>query len=162
MELRFWIPLVSVILDSLSCIPYSKAKDSWFHKQEFLTFRNPDFLTRGNLDNLRLLLQAIVFIYRSILPSFLFKHKYFDPQAGMRVARNGIKPNKSGFHVMPEWVFYNSILILVSWKHLQTKENNITESKKDDIKTTFTKLFYTRMVVHLSRVFSKEHIPAEG
>ena len=59
-------------------------------------------------------------------------------------------------------MFYNSILILVSWKHLQTKENNITESKKDDIKTTFTKLFYTRMVVHLSRVFSKKHIPAEG
>ena len=78
------------------------------------------------------------------------------------MVRNWIKPNKSGFHVMPEWVFYNSILILVSWKHLQTKENNITESKKDDIKTTFTKLFYTRMVVHLSRVFSKKHIPAEG
>ena len=122
--------MVTGILDSLSCIPYSKAQDSWFHKQEFLTFRNPDFLTRGNLDNLRLLLQAIVFIYRSILRSFLFKQKYFDPQAGMRVVRNWIKPNKSGFHVMPEWVFYNSILILVSWKHLQTKENNITESKK--------------------------------
>ena len=78
------------------------------------------------------------------------------------MVRNWIKPNKSGFHVMLEWVFYNSILILVSLKHLQTKENNITESKKDDIKTTFTKLFYTRMVVHLSRVFSKKHIPAEG
>ena len=129
-ELGFWIPIVSWILDSLNCSPDSKAQDSWFHKQEFLTFRNPDFLTRGNLDNLRLLLQAIVFIYRSILRSFLFKQKYFDPQAGMRVVRNWIKPNKSGFHVMTEWVFYNSILILVFWKHLQTKENNITESKK--------------------------------
>ena len=42
-ELRFWIPIVSGIPDSLSCIPDSKAQDSGFHKQKFLEFRNPDF-----------------------------------------------------------------------------------------------------------------------
>ena len=31
--------------DSLSCIPDSKAQDSGFHKQKFLAFRNPDYLT---------------------------------------------------------------------------------------------------------------------
>ena len=30
MELGFWIPIVSVILDSLSCIPDSKTQDSGF------------------------------------------------------------------------------------------------------------------------------------
>ena len=80
----------------------------------------------------------------------------------MSVVRNWINPNKSGFHAMPEWVFYNGISVLVSWEHLETKENNITESNKDHIKTTFTKRFYTRMVVHLSRVFLKKHIPADG
>ena len=80
----------------------------------------------------------------------------------MSVVRNWINPNKSGFHVMTEWVFYNGISVLVSWEHLETKENNLTESNKDHIKTTFTKRFYTRMVVHLSRVFLKKHIPADG
>ena len=42
-ELRFWIPIVSGIPDSLSCIPDSKAQDYGFHKQKFLGFRNPDF-----------------------------------------------------------------------------------------------------------------------
>ena len=136
-----------------------QSQDFWFHKQEFPTFWNPDFLTRGDLDDSRLLLQAIVFIYRSNLHSFLFKHKYFDPQAGMRVVRNWIKPNKSGFHVMPEWVFYNSVSVLVSWEQLQTKENNINEKKIEHIKRTFSKLFDIRMVVHLSRVFSRFIVP---
>ena len=35
MELRFWIPIFSRIPDSSSCIPDSKAQDSWFHKQIF-------------------------------------------------------------------------------------------------------------------------------
>ena len=96
-----------------------------------------------------------MFICRSILPSFLFKHKYFDPQAGMGVVRNWIKPNKSGFHVMPEWVLYNGVSVLVSWEQLQTKENNINEKKIEHIKRTFSKLFDIRMVVHLSRVFSR-------
>ena len=34
-ELGFWIPVLNRILDSLSCIPYSKAQDSRFHKQKF-------------------------------------------------------------------------------------------------------------------------------
>ena len=39
------------ILDSLSCIPDSKAQDFGFHKQTFLVFRNPDclFFTRGEV-----------------------------------------------------------------------------------------------------------------
>ena len=35
MEPGFWIPIVSGILDSLSCIPDSKAQDSGFHIPEF-------------------------------------------------------------------------------------------------------------------------------
>ena len=38
LELGFWIPVVSGILDSLSCIPDSKDQDSGFHKQKFLGF----------------------------------------------------------------------------------------------------------------------------
>ena len=34
-ELEFWIPIVSGIPDSLSCIPDSKAQDSRFHQQKF-------------------------------------------------------------------------------------------------------------------------------
>ena len=52
-ELGYWIPIVSGILDSFSCIPDSKAQDSgstskvfWkFHKQKFPGFRNPYSLT---------------------------------------------------------------------------------------------------------------------
>ena len=42
-NLGFWIPIISGIPDSLSCVPDSKAQDSGFHKQKFLGFRNPDF-----------------------------------------------------------------------------------------------------------------------
>ena len=38
-ELGFWIPIVSWILDSLNCSPDSKAQDCWFHKQNILGFR---------------------------------------------------------------------------------------------------------------------------
>ena len=50
-EVGFWIAIVSVIPDSLSCIPGSKAQDSGlhkqifldsgFHRQKFLGFQNP-------------------------------------------------------------------------------------------------------------------------
>ena len=33
-QFGFWIPIVSGIPDSLSCIPDSKAQDSEFHKQK--------------------------------------------------------------------------------------------------------------------------------
>ena len=46
-ELGFWIPIVSGILYSLSCIPDSKAKDFIFHKQKFPSIRNPYSLTWG-------------------------------------------------------------------------------------------------------------------
>ena len=49
-ELGFWIPIISGILDSLCCIPDSKAQDSgfhsknlldfWFQKQKFARFQN--------------------------------------------------------------------------------------------------------------------------
>ena len=45
MELGFWIPILSRILDSLTCTPDSKPQDSGFHKQKFHGFRNPDSLT---------------------------------------------------------------------------------------------------------------------
>ena len=38
LELGFWIPVVSGILDSLSRFPDSKDQDSGFHKQKFLGF----------------------------------------------------------------------------------------------------------------------------
>ena len=41
MKLRFWIPIVSGILDSLSNIPNSKAQDCGFHKQK--NSRIPEF-----------------------------------------------------------------------------------------------------------------------
>ena len=41
-ELKFLIPIVSGIPDSLNCIP--KTQDSGFHKQKFPGFRNPDSL----------------------------------------------------------------------------------------------------------------------
>ena len=40
-ELGFWIPIVSGIPDSVSCIPDSKTRDSGFHKQNFPVFRVP-------------------------------------------------------------------------------------------------------------------------
>ena len=40
-EVRFGIPIVSWIPDSLICIPDSKAQDFRFHKQKFPGFRNP-------------------------------------------------------------------------------------------------------------------------
>ena len=59
-ELGLRIPIDSGIVDSLSCIPDSKAQDSafhskicWisgFHKQKFPKIRNPDFLTWGDLN----------------------------------------------------------------------------------------------------------------
>ena len=50
-ELGFWIPILCRIPDPLSCIPYSKAQDSGFHKQNFPGFRirNPDYLIWGDL-----------------------------------------------------------------------------------------------------------------
>ena len=43
-ELGFWIPIVSGIPESLSCIPDSKTHDSGFHEQKFPRFRNLDSL----------------------------------------------------------------------------------------------------------------------
>ena len=40
-ELGFWIPIVSLILESMSCLPDSKAKDSGFRKK-FPGFHNLD------------------------------------------------------------------------------------------------------------------------
>ena len=44
-DLEFRIPIVSAIPDSLNWIPDSEAKDSRFHKQKFIWFRNPDYPT---------------------------------------------------------------------------------------------------------------------
>ena len=44
-ELGIWIPIVSGIPDSLSCIPDAKAQDSRFLKQKFPGFQNSDSLT---------------------------------------------------------------------------------------------------------------------
>ena len=41
-ELGFWIPVVNGILDSLSCIPDSKAQDSGFHIPKFPEFWIPE------------------------------------------------------------------------------------------------------------------------
>ena len=47
LELGFWIPVVSGIPDSLSCIPDSKVQDLGFHKQKFPCLWNSDSLTWG-------------------------------------------------------------------------------------------------------------------
>ena len=47
MELGFWIPFLSGIPDSLSCILDSKAQDSGFNELKFPRFRNSDSLTQG-------------------------------------------------------------------------------------------------------------------
>ena len=49
MDLGFRSPIVRGILDSLSCIPDSKAQDPRFHKPTYLGFRNADFLYMGRL-----------------------------------------------------------------------------------------------------------------
>ena len=41
-ELGFWIPILSRIPDSLSCIPESRVQDSGFHKQNFPGFWIPN------------------------------------------------------------------------------------------------------------------------
>ena len=46
-ELGFWIPILCRIPDSLSCIPYSKAQDSGFHKQLDFVFRNGQITSCG-------------------------------------------------------------------------------------------------------------------
>ena len=46
-ERGFWIPIVSGIPDSLSCIPDSKAQESGLHKQNFPRFRNWKSVTVG-------------------------------------------------------------------------------------------------------------------
>ena len=55
MELRFWIPIVSGIPDSLSCISDSKAQDS--------RFRNPDYIKSADVHDAGRLKQGkLVFI----------------------------------------------------------------------------------------------------
>ena len=49
MELGFWIPIVSRILDSLGCIPDSKPQDFGFHNENFPGFGNPNSLTCGDI-----------------------------------------------------------------------------------------------------------------
>ena len=48
MELGFLIPIVGGIPDSFSSIPDSNTQNSGFHKQTFIRFRNPDYLTRAS------------------------------------------------------------------------------------------------------------------
>jgi len=46
-EIGFRIPIVFEILDSLSCIPDSKAQEPDSHKEKFLGFPEFDFPYRG-------------------------------------------------------------------------------------------------------------------
>lgn len=47
---QYWImDSTPWILDSLTCIPDSKARDSGFRQQKFPGFRNPDSLTSGHV-----------------------------------------------------------------------------------------------------------------
>ena len=48
MDLGVRIAIVSGILDSLSCVPDSKAQGPLFHKQKFPGVRNADSLARGD------------------------------------------------------------------------------------------------------------------
>ena len=52
-ELGFWIPIVSGILDSLNCIPDFKAQDSGFHIPKFPEFWIPDSWKVGRLNQNR-------------------------------------------------------------------------------------------------------------
>ena len=49
LELGFWIPIVSEIPDSLSCIPNSKVQDSGFHEQNLFGFL---FQQRGDFETI--------------------------------------------------------------------------------------------------------------
>ena len=54
-----WIPdTISGILESLSCIPYSKVPDSGFYKHKIPGLQNPDSLTWGEPELRRLLLSS--------------------------------------------------------------------------------------------------------
>ena len=47
MGFGFWIPIVNVIADSLSCIPDSKVEDFVFNRQKFTGFRDSDSFKWG-------------------------------------------------------------------------------------------------------------------
>ena len=61
-ELGFRIPIISMIPDSWSWIPHSKAQDSGFCKQKFPGFCNPDYLTWGERASLNLTTSDIMSI----------------------------------------------------------------------------------------------------
>ena len=46
-KLGFWVSIVTGILDSLGCIPDSKAQDSGFHRQNFHRYWNTGSLSWG-------------------------------------------------------------------------------------------------------------------
>ena len=54
-ELGFRIPIVTGFAYSLSCIPYSG-----FHKQKFSGFRNPDFLTWSERNQVSFLVLVLI------------------------------------------------------------------------------------------------------
>ena len=70
MELRFQIPIVSEIPDSLSCIPDFKAQDSGFHKQN-VKYKDkfPGFQIRIPLRG------TILRLFTCIIPSLLGQFK---------------------------------------------------------------------------------------
>ena len=76
-EAEFWIPIVSRIPDSLSCIPNSKAQDSGFykqilpdsgfHKQKFPGYGNPNYLIWGEITVILVLSGINKSQYRTLL-----------------------------------------------------------------------------------------------
>ena len=61
-ELGFRIPIISMIPDSWSWIPHSKAQDSGFCKKKVPGFCNPDYLTWGERASLNLTTSDIMSI----------------------------------------------------------------------------------------------------
>ena len=68
-ELELWVPIVSVVLESLSCIPDSRALDSRFHKKNFSDSR----FQKHNFPEFRIPLAKIFQIPEFQIPLFVAK-----------------------------------------------------------------------------------------
>ena len=72
-----YFSVASGIPDSLSCIPDSRAQDSGFHKQNFLGFRNPDFLTWDKWLTNTQVYSIVLFIHTQAGKEFYFSFFFF-------------------------------------------------------------------------------------
>ena len=141
-ELGFRIPIVSGVLDSLSCIPDSKAQDFWFHKQNFLGFRNP---INGSETNLGLVIKLALNLpgkdkdkLINIWISYIWTASIGTPKVSrIRQTANGKRQTANGKRQTAD----SSLEFLkIENEQIKTAQNNSYEQKLPES----TKLFRSR------------------